>query len=232
MRTDSSFTGKRTVSIPYPLLRTVLLMTAFLACAVASGCQQKTQWHATNLTGSALPDLGFTMTRAEDGKQVTQADYKGKVVLLYFGYTFCPDICPLTLANTVQMLQKLGKSAKDVRVLFVTVDPNRDTIKVLDQYTKAFSPLIDGLRGTPDQLATLAKRYRVAYSVKPSPNPEDYVVTHSSAMYVFDRKGNIRLLFSTLHDNKPDVDGYAADLRQLLKGDTGSGPMKWLESLV
>ena len=208
-----------------------LLVGAVLLCGVG-GCQQKPHWHATNLTGSALPDLKFSMTRADDGKAVTAADYKGKVVLLYFGYTFCPDVCPLTLANTVQLLQKLGKSADDVRVLFVTVDPDRDTVPVLRQYTNAFAPQVDGLRGTPDQLASLAKRYRVAYSVTPSKNPSDYKVTHSSAVYVFDRKGNIRLLFTSLHDNNPKLDGYAADLRRLVKGSSGSGPLAWFNSLV
>ena len=214
------------------LARLAALFTAAALLAAVGGCQQKPQWNATNLTGSALPDLKFTMTRADDGKTVTAADYKGKVVLLYFGYTYCPDVCPLTLANTVQVLHKLGKSAKDVRVLFVTVDPNRDTLPVLKQYTKAFAPEVDGLRGTPDQLASLAKRYRVAYSVKPSKNPSDYKVTHSSAVYVFDGKGNIRLLFTTLHDNDPDVDGYAADLGHLINGPSGSGPLAWFSSLV
>ncbi len=214
------------------LARIAALFLGVVLLGAVGGCQQKPHWHGTNLTGSALPDLKFTMTRAEDGKTVNAGDYKGKVVLLYFGYTFCPDVCPLTLANTVQVLQKLGKSADDVRVLFVTVDPDRDTLPVLKQYAKAFAPQVDGLRGTPDQLASLAKRYRVAYSVKPSKNPSDYKVTHSSAVYVFDRKGNIRLLFTTLHDNDPKVDGYAADLRQLLNGHADSGPLAWFDSLV
>ena len=210
-------------------LAPLLLLAALFA--FLGGCQQKPHWHATNLTGSALPDLKFTMTRADDGKAVTAADYKGKVVLLYFGYTFCPDVCPLTLANTVQMLHKLGKSADDVRVLFVTVDPGRDTLPILKQYADAFAPEVDGLRGTPDQLGALAKRYRVAYSVDPSENPADYKVTHSSAVYVFDRKGNIRLLFTSLHDNDPKIDGYADDLKQLLQGTSGSGPLAWFRSL-
>ena len=111
-----------------------------------------------------FPTLGFTMTRATDGKEVNAADYKGKVALLYFGYTFCPDVCPTTLLNLTMVLKKLGPLADDVRVLFVTVDPNRDTLDVLKQYTHAFAPQTVGLRGTADQLAELAKRYRVAES--------------------------------------------------------------------
>ena len=157
------------------------------------------------------------MTRASDGKEVSGADYKGKVTLLYFGYTFCPDICPTTLLNLTMVLKKLGRLADDVRVLFVTVDPNRDTLQTLKQYTSAFAPQIDALRGTADQLAELAKRYRVAYSVKPETRDHPYEVTHSSAVYVFDRSGQVRLLFSGLATANPDLDGIDDDLLTLLK---------------
>jgi protein SCO1/2 len=172
-------------------------------------------WNSTDMTGT-LPPLEFTMTRASDGKTVTAADYKGKVVLLYFGYTFCPDVCPTTMFNVANMLKTLGKKADDVRVLFVTVDPNRDTLPVLKQYTAAFAPQLVGLRGTPDQLATLAKRYRIAYSVSPASAGHDYEVSHSSAVYVFDRNGNIKLLFSGLSTPKPQVAGMTSDLQQMV----------------
>jgi protein SCO1/2 len=166
------------------------------------------------MTGT-LPALSFTMMRASDGKVVRAADYRGKIVLLYFGYTFCPDVCPTTLLNLTLMLKKLGPLADRIRVLFVTVDPGRDTLEVLKQYAGAFAAQTVGLRGTPDELAALAKRSRVAYSVEPATKDHPYTVSHSSAVYVFDRNGDIKLLFSGLSTAKPDIDGYADDLRAL-----------------
>jgi protein SCO1/2 len=206
-------------------------LAALLLLALA-GCTQDKSWHETEITG-ALPALQFTMTRAGDDKVVTAADYRGKVALLYFGYTFCPDICPTTMANAARILGGLGKLADQVRVLFVTVDPNRDTPKVLKQYTNAFAPQVDGLRGTPDQLAALARRYRIAYSVTPSADPAKYEVTHSSAIYVFDKKGTVRLLISSLGTATPDIKGATADIRRLLgEGGGTSGPLAWLWRLV
>ena len=170
----------------------------------------------------ALPALKFTMTRASDGKTVTAADFKGKIVLLYFGYTFCPDVCPTTLMNVTDMLKHMGKQADDVRLLFVTVDPNRDTLAVLKQYTESFAPQVVGLRGTPDQLATLAKRYRVAYSVTPASNGHRYEVTHSSAVYVFNRTGDIKLIFTSLSKPNVKLAPTLADLRGMVAGE-GSG---------
>ncbi len=102
-------------------------------------------------------------------------------------------------------------------MLFVTVDPNRDTIPVLNDYVSAFGPEVVGLRGTPDQLAALAKRYRVVYSVTPAKGDQPYAVTHSSAIYVFDQSGKIRLLITSMSTNAPDIDGATADLGQLVE---------------
>jgi len=204
---------------------------AALLLLVLAGCTQDKSWHETDITG-ALPDLQFSMTRAKDDKAVTAADYRGKVTLLYFGYTFCPDICPTTMANVARILEGLGNHAKEVRVLFVTVDPDRDTLKILNQYTNAFAPQVDGLRGTADQLAALARRYRIAYSVKPSSDPAKYEVTHSSAIYVFDQKGTVRLLISSLGTAKPDIKGATEDVRRLLREGGTSGPLAWLWRLV
>ena len=178
-------------------------------------------WHSTDMTG-ALPQLSFTMTRASDGKQVTAADYRGKVALLYFGYTFCPDVCPTTLLNLTNMLKTLGKKANDVRVLFVTVDPNRDTLSVMKDYTSSFAPQVVGLRGTPDQLATLAKRYRVAYSVTPAHDGKPYEVTHGAAVYVFNRAGDTKLLFTGLSSPDTKLAPMSADLRQMVAGEGSS----------
>ena len=113
----------------------------------------------------AVPSLDLAMTDATTGKPVTAQDFRGKVVMLYFGYTQCPDVCPLTLQNLADVLKRLGKAADDVRVLFVTVDPNRDTLPILKDYTAIFAPQIVGLRGGANDLARLARRYRIGYSV-------------------------------------------------------------------
>jgi len=196
------------------------LATAAVAPALA--------WTATDV-GGALPPLDFTMTRASDGKIVTAADFRGKVVILFFGYTSCPDVCPTTLMNAATMLKSLGPGADDVRFLFVTVDPNRDTLDGLKQYTASFAPQIVGLRGTPDQLATLAKRYRVAYSVAPAGDGHGYEVTHSTAAYVFDRSGDVRLLFTDLAAPNARLDGMTADLRQMV---AGAGVASWWQRML
>jgi protein SCO1/2 len=191
-------------------------MFAGAAVMPLGGCQRNQAWHATDVSG-ALPALRLSMTRTRDGKLVSAADYRGKVTLLYFGYTYCPDVCPLTLSNVGRVLKRLGGPAKDVRLLFVTVDPNRDTPAVLNQYAAAFGPDVDALRGDADQLASLARRYRVAYSVVPRDADGGYKVTHSSGIYVFGRDGSARLLISSLSTGNPDIAGTADDLRTLLR---------------
>jgi len=195
---------------------------AGLLAAGLSGCHPKTQWHNVDVTGS-FPPLDLTMTSASDGQTVTGATYHGSVVLLYFGYTYCPDICPLTLGNVARVLDKLGPLARQVQVLFVTVDPNRDDLKTLKAYTAQFAPQIVGLRGTPDQLAALARTYRIAYSVEPATKDRPYEVTHSSAIYAFDAGGATRLLIPSMASSTPDIDGTAADLRQLIAAPQPTG---------
>ena len=178
----------------------------FLALMLAA-CSRQT-FHMTDISG-AMPRLRFHMTRASDGEPVTGESYRGKVVLLYFGYTNCPDVCPATLANIAGMLGKLH--SKEIQVLFVTVDPNRDTLTALKQYVAAFSPQIEGLRGSDNDLADVARRYRVAYSVDAKP---PYTVMHSNAVFFFDRDGHIRLVTT----NTDDVAGMAEDVEKLLRG--------------
>ncbi len=161
-----------------------------------------------------------------------QADFAGKVVLLYFGYTNCPDVCPLTLSNLSRVLAQLGDKADDVAVLFVTVDPDRDTLPVLKDYAAAFGTQFVGLHGTPDQLASLAQRYRVSYSVTPATDTEPYTVNHGSAVYVFDQTGNTRLLMTQMSTADPGIDDATADLGKLV--DEANPPgffqrfMQWL----
>lgn len=165
----------------------------------------------TDITG-AMPALSFHMSRANDGTAVSAEGYRGKVVLLYFGYTHCPDACPTTLANLTTVLQKLGARAKDVRVLFVTVDPARDTLSLLRAYVASFAPQIDGLRGTDDEIASLARRYRVLYRVTPASAGQDVQVMHASSTFFFDRDGRARLVTT----NTDDTVAIAGDIERLL----------------
>jgi protein SCO1 len=221
------------IAEPRPSLPTrfARLVAACLGLALLTGCGDTAKWHAIDVSGS-LPPLSFTMTRTEDGKSVTQADYRGKIVLLYFGYTNCPDVCPTTLSNIHDVLTRLGHEAGDVRMLFVTVDPNRDTAPLLAAYVKNFATEIDGLRGTPDQLAALARRYRVVYSVTPATEDHPYTVTHSSAIYVFDGSGAARLIIASLSSTTPDIAGTTADLRRLIGEQHPPGLLTRIERLV
>ena len=181
-------------------------MAALLAFLLLAGCG-RSPFHMTDISG-AMPRLDFHMVRAADGKPVTGEDYLGKVVALYFGYTNCPDVCPTTLTDLSRMLEQV--KSPDVRVLFVSVDPNRDAPDVLAHYTAAFSSQIEGLRGGEEALAELARRYRVAYSVDPTP---PYTVMHSNAVFFFDREGKPRLV--TTDTGNPSA--MTEDVERLLR---------------
>jgi protein SCO1 len=191
-------------------------VAALLALVLLGGLDASVWRASLDVSGNTLP-LEFRMTRAPDGREVTQADYRGRVVLLYFGYTNCPDLCPLTLMNVAAVLKRLGRDARQVRVLFVAVDPQRDTLAALSKYVKAFAPQVEGLRGSPDELAALAGRYHAGYSVTPASPQHPYEVTHSAVIYVFDGSGAARLLIPSLGSAKPDIDGTATDLRRIVE---------------
>ena len=180
-------------------------IAAVLFCLLLAGCG-RSPFHMTDISGAG-PRLDFRMTRAGDGKVVTGADYRGKVVALYFGYTNCPDVCPTTLSDLSRMLTKVN--SPDVRVLFVSVDPTRDSPAALAQYAAAFSKQMDGLRGGEEALADMARRYRVAYSVEPGP---PYTVMHSNAVFFFDRDGKARLVTTDTSNS----DAMAQDVKRLL----------------
>ncbi len=199
--------------------------------AALTGCDSGARWHSDDVSGTS-PSLQFTMTRASDTKQVTAADYRGQIMMLYFGYTFCPDICPTTLQNVSTILHQLGDEAKHVRFLFITADPDRDSLSVLLQYVRNFAPQVEGLRGTPDQIAALARRYRIAYSVTPETADHPYEVSHSSAIYVFDGSGAARLLVSSLGTASPDIAGTEADLRRLIEEASPPGLLARLLRLI
>ena len=154
----------------------------------------------------------FTLT-ASDGQTVSDASFRGKWLLVYFGYTYCPDVCPTTLNDIAEALEKLGPLADRITPLFITVDPERDTPDVLGRYVKSFDPRIVGLTGTPEQIADVAREYRVYFKKRPTgKNPDDYLMDHSSILYVMDPEGRYVTLIST--EQKPGQ--IAARLRQLI----------------
>ncbi|MGR7948406.1 SCO family protein [Alcaligenes sp. RM2] len=143
-----------------------------------------------------LPDLRFSL-QAAGPKTVTQDDFKDKVVMMFFGYASCPDICPTTLAQLGLVMKELGNDAEQVRIIFVSVDPHRDTPDSLARYVAAFDGKhTTGLTGSEKQIANLARRYRVAFQIeKPDPKaPENYEVSHSRGVYIFDQQGRARYL--------------------------------------
>ncbi len=156
----------------------------------------------------------FTLTDGA-GKAVTDRSFRGKYMLVYFGYTFCPDVCPTTLTQVADALDKLGARADQVQPLFITVDPARDTAPVVGQYAAAFGPRLDGLTGTAEQVAAVAKEYRVYYAPhRTGPNPGDYTMDHSSILYVMDPQGR----FDGIIRADEDADAMAADLSKLVGG--------------
>jgi protein SCO1/2 len=125
-----------------------------------------------------------------DGHPVTDQTWRGKYLLVYFGYTFCPDVCPTTLSNVADALDKLGPKADRLQALFITIDPKRDTAPVVKQYAAAFGPRIVGLTGSPEQIAAAAKAYRVYYAEhRTGPGPDDYSMDHSSVLYLMGPDG-------------------------------------------
>ena len=160
----------------------------------------------TWLKPSRAPDEGLSITlsatapfalTATDGRAVTDQTYRGKIVLIYFGYTLCPDVCPTTLSNIAAALAALGNDAAKVQALFVTVDPHRDTPKALADYVKTFDPRIVGLSGTDEQIAAAAKRFGVYYKRYNSADfPDGYAMDHSAATYVMDPRGRLVTLLT------------------------------------
>jgi protein SCO1/2 len=199
--------------------RLVQLVGLGFGTALLGGCENKTKFHGIDVSGTS-PPLAFTMDRTPDGSRVSERDYRGQIVMLYLGYTFCPDVCPTTLAAITRSLSDLGTDARQVTVLFVTVDPQRDTLPVLTDYVRNFGPRVVGLRGTPDELAALARRYRLLYSVRPATKENPYEVSHSPAVYIFDGSGAARVLVTSLSSPTPDISGVTADLKELV-AETG-----------
>jgi protein SCO1/2 len=158
------------------------------------------------------PVNGHFALQTLDGKDVSDADFRGKWLLIYFGYTFCPDVCPTTLSQIGTALDALGPKAKDFQAVFVTLDPARDKTQVMKDYMKSFDARILGLRGGPDDIEATAKSFHVYYRPRALGNGQ-YTVDHSSYIYVMDPKGKFAELLTGDLPGHPLVD----DLRKLDK---------------
>jgi protein SCO1 len=154
----------------------------------------------------------FTLT-AHTGKPVKGSDYIGKVVVMFFGYTHCPDICAPTLVKLDQVVKRLGEDANNVQVLFITVDPGHDTVKQLASFVPSFNPSFIGLTGSDKDIAAVASEYKVAFGKNPQSKPGQILVDHSTGILVKDRKGKLRLLVK----NSVTVEDLEHDVRVLLK---------------
>ncbi len=192
----------------------IFILIAAAALALAACAPTKEPFHATDLSGTPL---GGPLALADHaGKARTLADFKGKVVILFFGYTQCPDVCPTNMAAMARVMELLGaQDAARVQVLFVTVDPERDTAELLAQYVPSFNPSFLGLVGTPAQIDAIAKEFRIFFKKQPGATPTTYTVDHSAGSYVYDPKGALRLYLK--HGDAPDK--IAADVRRLLAGE-------------
>jgi protein SCO1 len=178
-----------------------------LGGAAGSG---KPSFKGVDITGAnyarqiALPD--------QDGKPRELSDFKGKLAVVFFGYTQCPDVCPATLAELAQVKKSLGADGERVQGIFVTVDPERDTPEILKAYLASFDPGFVALRGTPEQTAAVAKEFKVFYAKVPGKNEGSYTMDHTAGSYVFDAAGRVRLFVRY----GSGAEALASDLKALL----------------
>ena len=157
----------------------------------APGAAARPSFKGVDITGA---EYARTLALTDAGGQArTLADYKGKVVLVFFGYTQCPDVCPTTMAELAEIKRQLGADGARVQGIFVTVDPERDSAPLLKAYIANFGPDMVGLRGTPDEIKAAAKEFKVFFSKVPGKTATSYTVDHTAGSYVFDAQGKVRL---------------------------------------
>jgi protein SCO1 len=188
--------------------RSAILVLSVLA-AVSCG-PDAPKFMASDVTGTSF-GRNFELVD-HTGKPRTLADYRGKAVVLFFGYTQCPDVCPTTLAELAEAMKRLGADADRVQVLFVTVDPERDTPDLLSKYVPAFDPRFTGLFGDADATARTAKEFKVLYQKQPGQTPGTYTVDHSAGTFIFDPDGKLRVYVG--YGQGADV--FAHDIKELL----------------
>lgn len=190
------------------------VLAAGFAILLLAGCEQspppQPTFLATDITGAEFA-RDFALTD-HNGQARTLADFRGQVVAIFFGYTHCPDVCPTTLSDFAEALKLLGEQAERVQVLFVTVDPERDTPELLREFVPAFNPRFLGMYTDAAALKVLAQEYKVVYEKTSVRAPDDYLIDHSAGTFVYDTRGRIRLLVPY----GSDAASIAQDLRTLL----------------
>ena len=173
-----------------PLVAPVLALLAAILLAACGRGAEAPRFTLTDVTGTGF---GRTLDLTDhNGKPRTLADFRGKVVTVFFGFTHCPDACPATLAEMAQVVKELGADAGEVQVLFVTVDPERDTRQALEQYVPSFNPSFLGLYGDAEATARAAKEFKVYYHKQPAKDG-GYSMDHSAGTFILDREGRLRL---------------------------------------
>lgn len=196
----------------FPVSRRFVLRAGVAAVAALglAACGKKPSFNSTDVSGAELgTDLSLTDF---NGQPRTLQDFKGKVLVVFFGFVQCPDVCPTTLAEFVQVRNSLGKDGERVQVAFVTVDPERDTPEILRQYVTQFDPSFVGLRGDADATARVAKSFKVFYAKVPGKEPGSYTMDHTAGVYIYDPEGHLRLFAR----HNAGVEALASDIRQLL----------------
>ena len=180
---------------------------------ILMACSPKPEFKNVDITGSTAFGKDFSLIDP-DGKVRTLADFKGKAVVMFFGYTQCPDVCPTTLTEMQQVMTLLGPKSDKVQVLFVTVDPDRDTAAILKQYVPSFDSRFLGLRPADEAaLEKVTKDFKIYYKKVPGNSPGSYTMDHSAGSYAFDQEGRLRLYIK--HAQGPET--LAHDLKELLK---------------
>jgi len=191
------------------ICRSSLAALLVLGLAACDGASPK--FRSTDITGV---DYGRSLELTDHaGKARRLEDFRGKAVVVFFGFTHCPDVCPTTLADAAQAMRQLGPDADRVQVLFVSVDPERDTQEALAKYVPAFDARFLGLRGDLEATRRATKEFKVYFEKRPGKTPDDYSVDHSAQSYVLDPQGRLRLFVR--HDRL--AEDLAPDLQVLLK---------------
>ncbi len=194
------------------LRRALAALACLLLAAALAGCERSPKFMASDVTGTSF-GRDFALTD-QHGAPRALADFRGKAVVLFFGYTHCPDVCPTTLAELAEAMKRLGADAQRVQVLFVTVDPERDTPELLAQYVPAFDPSFLGLRGDAEATARVTREFKILVQKHEGASPGNYTVDHSAGTFIFDPQGRLRLYVS--YGQGPDV--FTHDIRALLEG--------------